>query len=74
MKYYQYTNCHFKGEFINEYLVQERYRMNNKLEDFDYLLLTAPYNVGYYKGGKVTLTPIKFFPETKGLVVKVIKH
>ncbi len=74
LKYYQYTNCYFKGEFINEYRVQERYRMNNKLEDFDYILLTPPYNIAYYKGSKVTLSAIKFFPETKGLVVKVTKH
>lgn len=72
LKYYQITNCQFQGESINEYKVHKRWLLNNKLEDFEYLLMLPPYDLNYYKRSNVQLKAIKFFPKTKAIIVKVI--
>lgn len=74
LKYYQITNCQFQGEQIDEYKIPERWRFNNKLEDFEYLLLLPPYDLSFYKNSKVQLKSIKFFPKTKAVVVKVMPN
>lgn len=71
LKYYQVTNCQFQGESINEYKVDQRWLLDNKLEDFDYLLVLPPYDLSYYKNSHVKFKSVKFFPETKAIIVKV---
>ena len=74
LKYYQITNCQFQGEQINEYKIPERWRFNNKLEDFEYVLLLPPYDLSFYKNSKVKLKTIKFFPKTKAIIIKVTPY
>jgi hypothetical protein len=71
LKYYQVTSCQFQGESINEYKVDQRWLLNNKLEDFEYLLLLPPYDLSYYKNSHVKFESVKFFPATKAIIVKV---
>jgi hypothetical protein len=73
IKYYQIRNCQFQAEAINTIGHANHFIKENKLEDFEYLLLLYPYNLSYYKNSKVKFTTDKFFPETKALIVKVTK-
>ena len=73
LKYYQITNCQFQGESINNYKVNKRWLLNNKLQDFEYLLILPPYDLSYYKRTSIKFKVIKFFPETRSLVLEVIK-
>jgi hypothetical protein len=73
VKYYEITTAYFKGESVNTYGHYNRYIKNNKLEDFDHLLLFYPISLSYYKTIKVKLKPVKFFPETKTVIVQVLK-
>lgn len=74
LKYYQITNCQFHGESINEYKVHKRWLLNNKLEDFEYLLLLPPYDLSYYKNSNIHLKAIMYFSKTKAIIVKVIPY
>jgi hypothetical protein len=74
LKYYQITNCQFHGESINEYKVHKRWILNNKLQDFEYLLLLPPYDLSYYKSSHVKFKAIMFFSKTKAIIVKVIPN
>lgn len=73
LKYYQYTTSDFYAESINEYRINPRYLFDHQLQDFDYLLLLPPYNLRYYKVCSVQLQPVKYFPDTGALIVKVNK-
>ena len=73
LKYYQYTNAAFYAESINEYKTNQKYIFNHHLKDFDYLLLLPPYNLSYYKKSPIRLKTVKYFPDTKALIVKVEK-
>lgn len=73
LKYYQYTSAPFYAESINEYKTNQKYIFKHHLKDFDYLLLLPPYNLTYYKEKDIQLKPVKYFPDTKALIVKVEK-
>lgn len=74
LKYHYYTGCDFKAQSINESWVNYKYIFDNKLEDFDYMLLVPPYNLSYYHGkSKVTLKPLKYFNNTRAIIFKVEK-
>ncbi|MBP8033526.1 MAG: hypothetical protein KAZ71_02950 [Bacteroidia bacterium] len=73
LKYYQYTIAPFYAESINEYKTNPKYLFNHQLQDFDYLLLLPPYNLSYYKKSSIRLKALKYFPNTKALIVKVEK-
>lgn len=42
----------------------------NSLRKFDYLVLVPPYNMQFYKGNRVKLKGLKFFPQNSALVIK----
>ena len=73
LKYYQYTNSPFYAESINEYKTNPKYIFNHHLKDFEYLLILPPYNLTYYKEKDIALKPVKYFQDTKALIVKVEK-
>lgn len=71
LKYYQHAGYSYQGEPINAIGRPSRFIPDNKLEDFDYLLLRPPYNLSYYKSANVRLEGVKFFEPSKLLIVKV---
>lgn len=73
LKYYNVIDSQFYGESIIKYHYNKRWIKENKLEDFEYLLILPPYDLRYYKNSHVRLRGIKYFPKTKALIVKVIK-
>lgn len=73
LKYYQYINSPFYAESINEYKTNPKYIFNHQLKDFEYLLILPPYNLIYYKEKDIALKPVKYFQDTKALIVKVEK-
>lgn len=73
LKYYHYTNSPFYAESINEYKTNPKYIFNHHLKDFEYLLILPPYNLTYYKEKDIALKPVKYFQDTKALIVKVEK-
>ena len=73
--YYQQTdnlNYSFSGECLNLFAVSRPNYANNKLNDFEYLVLYPPYNLSFYKNNAVKLKGINYFKNTGTLVVKVI--
>lgn len=71
LKYYQQAGYSYNGEAVNALGRPSRFVPENKLEDFDYLLLRPPYNLSYYKSANVKLEGVKFFEPSKLLIVKV---
>ena len=75
--YYQQTDdfkFKFNGDCLNMFEVSRPNYGNNKLTDFDYLILYPPYNLKYYYGNRVKLQGVKFFDKTGALLVKVLKE
>lgn len=75
--YYQQTDhlkFSFSGECLNMFTPSRPNYGNNKLSDFDYLVLYPPYNLSYYKNNAVQLQGMKYYKNTGTFVVKVIKR
>jgi hypothetical protein len=75
--YYQQTEhlkFSFTGDCLNLFTVSRPNYGNNKLADFDYLVLYPPYNLSYYKNNEVKFQGMKYYIQTGTLVVKVIKR
>ena len=73
LKYYNVIDNQFYGESLIRYHYNKRWVKENKLSDFDYLLLFPPYDLSYYKKNPVRLKGVYFFEDSKALVVKVIR-
>jgi hypothetical protein len=74
--YYQLTSHYkyrFKGELINTFLPKGHSEKKNKLSEYDYLILYPPYDLIFYKNNSVKFEGVKLFPDTKTLIVKIIK-
>lgn len=71
LKYYSHAGYYYNGEAINTLGRASRFVPENKLQDFDYLLLRPPYNLSHYKATNVRLEGVKFFEPSKLLIVKV---
>lgn len=74
LKYYNEIDSQFYGEALIKYHYTKHWITENELQDFDYLLILPPYDLSYYKGSKIKLKAIKFFPKTKAIIVKVIPN
>jgi hypothetical protein len=75
--YYQQTDNFkfpFKGDCLNMFKVSRPNYGNNKLNDFDYLVLYPPYYLNYYKNSNVKFKGIKYYINTGTLVIKVLSH
>lgn len=72
LKYYNVIDNQFYGESLIRYHYNKRWVKENKLNDFDYLLLFPPYDLSYYKRNPVRVEGVHFFEDSKALVVKVI--
>jgi len=72
LKYYNEIDKQFYGESIIKYHYNKHWITQNKLEDFEYLLLLPPYDLSYYKNSKVKFKAIMFFSKTKAIIVKVV--
>ncbi|MBC7865178.1 MAG: hypothetical protein IAF38_19545, partial [Bacteroidia bacterium] len=73
--YYQLTNSPypFYGESIHTYLPNSIGKEENKLLEFDYIVVIPPYNLSYYKNNSVNLKKVKMFPNVHTVVLKVEK-
>lgn len=72
--YYQMTRQQkfsFEGESINTYLPKGINANTDKLKAFDYLVLFPPYNLNFYKRSPLKLEGIKYYPDSKTLIIKV---
>lgn len=72
LKYYNEIDNQFYGEALIKFQYNKHWIKENKLQDFEYLLILPPYDLSYYKNSKIKLSGIKFFPKTKVIIVKVI--
>jgi hypothetical protein len=64
----------FYGEKINTFDAgPDSWWEETRLEDFDYILTTPPYNMNYYKDRKVQFETVAFYPITKSILIKVKK-
>ncbi len=73
--YYQQTDAFkysFTGECLNSFTISRPNYANNKLSDFDYLVLYPPYNMSFYKNQGIRLKGMKYYKSTGTLVVRVI--
>ena len=74
LKYYNVIDQPFYAESIIRWHYNKRWIIENKIENFEYLLIMPPYDLSYYQNSKCSFEPIKYFTETKGLIVKVHKQ
>ena len=74
LKYYNVIDQPFYAESIIKWHYNKRWITENKLENFEYLLILPPYDLSYYKNCKCKFEAVHFFSETKGLIVKVVKR
>jgi hypothetical protein len=75
--YYQQTDnfkFSFKGDCLNMFKESRPNYGNNKLSDFDYLVLYPPYNLSYYKNSNVKFKGNKYYLNTGTLVIKVLSQ
>jgi hypothetical protein len=75
--YYQQTEhlkFSFTGDCLNMFTPGRANYGNNKLSDFDYLILYPPYNLSFYKNNTVKFQGIKYFKNTGTLVVRLVKN
>jgi hypothetical protein len=72
-KYYQVTGTRFQAQSVNTFGHAVRWIPQNKLEDFNYVLLFPPYNLNYYKPSSVRFEGLNYFHESGALIVKVVK-
>jgi hypothetical protein len=74
--YYQASDAkkfNFIGNRIETYLPKGICKEENKLAEFDYLLLFPPYDLSYYKNSKVHLEYVSVSPTTKNIIVRIQK-
>lgn len=74
--YYQMSdtkNYKFVGDIIVTCFPKGKCTIPNKLAEFDYLIVFAPYNLSYYKNSNVLLSAVYLSPTTKNLILRVEK-
>lgn len=72
--YYQMTykySYDFFGEPIHTNLPKGISAYENRLKEFDHIILFPPYDMSYYRNNKVQFKALKIFPETGTLILKV---
>lgn len=76
VNYYYTSNTkkyNYIGDRIETYYPKGICPVENKLAEFDYLVLYPPYDLTYYKNSDVHLTYVSVSPNTKNLIVRVQK-
>ena len=73
LKYYNVIGKPFDAESLIRYHYNKRWIKENKLEDFDYIMLAAPYDISYYKKSKLAFKGIHYFTKRQIVLLKVIK-
>jgi hypothetical protein len=74
--YYQTTDTkkyEYIGDFIHTWRPKGLCPVNNKLAEYDYLILFPPYDISYYKNSLIKLNGIYLSPTTKNLILRVQK-